>query len=518
MTRFSGYVFDTYDDTDGHVLKSIVESPGRLPPLVKTAARLTEAQINELSDDQFALVLFDGTYKMKKYATVDRGNTILSVLYLIKQAHTMPDELAKTAAHNLTAALDMYDLPIPDELVKLARKSTNLGIPSISERRGPVDPQRLRRQYPELDEEPSDLGGAAGFSKTASHVPGKSQKPFAANAKVHKLQYPEVLEEPKESHDNPQLGRHDAAWDDVTQRTNVEGTPGNNVLELPAFSGKEKIKTANQHLKQLFGSSYEASAAERANVNQLFDTAAQTKQQSWRESPYFDVSGWDPSMPGVPETTAPERTLLDGVYPIDGYDQVKTASTYFDDNWSMLPGRDRHKYCVKLASRMAELGLDVPEKVARYGSTTYAADVDSYVESRRSYVHEEAHPALDTLLEKRAQVSPGVFAEALAEFDRINDLNWYWDSKIPDPWFSTFGPSIEKIAAENWSWDGLGIRVNEEELKQIARNEFKRISANFGESFAKEFSKSPKDVFMSLPEPNKIILARLASDRLATTE
>lgn len=468
MTRLSGYVFDTYDDEDGQVLRTIIENPNHLPHFVKTASRLTEAQINTTPDDQFALVMFDGTTKLKKYATVDSGNTVLSAMYLLKQAHLLPPAAAKTAARNLIEAMELQGLPVPEDLVKMAKS----GLPSVS---------------------------------------GKSQKPYATHTKVHQLQYPEILEEPKESHDNPMLGRFDAAWDDVNQRTNSEGTPGSNFLELPTFTQKEKIKTAGQTFD----------GANRAPdgfpVTALFQNEAQVKQQSWRESPYFDVSGWDPSMAGVPEVSIPERTLLDGQYAIDGYDQVKTASVYFSDNWKDLNFRDRHSYCVKLASRMSELGMQVPDNIARYGSTTYAADVESYVESRRSYVHEEAHPALDMLIEKRAQVTPGVFAEALAEFDYLNDLNWHWDSKIADPWYSTFGPSLEKVAEANWRWEGVGTRISEGDLKELVVNDYDRLVNNFGADFAKEFSKNPKDVFMSLPEPNKIILARLASDRFAGT-
>lgn len=477
MTRLSGYVFDTYDDEDGQVLRTIIENPGQLPPFVKTAARLTEAQISELPDDQFALIMLadttSGPLKLKKYATVDKGNTTLSVLYLLKQASFMPSEMVQATARNLVGALDRHGLQVPEELLKLANKKNTMS-----------------------------LG-----------VSGKSQKPYV-NGKVQQLQYPEILEEPKESHENPQLGRHDAAWSDVNQRTNAEGTPGNNFLELPAFPQKEKIKAASATDIDRWDTSRKSQTWDHS---QLFNQSPQLKQQSWKESPYFDISGWDPSMPGVPDPTPPERTLLDGSYPIDGYDQVKTASVYFNDNWKALGFRDRHTYCVKLAHRMNELGMAIPDNIARYGATTYAADVESYVEARRSYVHEEAHPALDMLLEKRAQISPGVFAEALAEFDRLNDLNWHWDSKVADPWFSTFGPSHEKIAEENWRWDGAGTRICEEDLKDLAKNSYERLVNSFGADFAKEFAKSPKTVFTSLPDPNKLILARFASDRHSGT-
>lgn len=467
MKRLSGYVFDNYDDVDGQVLRSLVENPTHLPPFVKTAARLTPSQVESLPDDQFALILFDGTDKMKKFATVDRGNTTLSVLYLLKQAHLLPPDAVKTAANNLIGALQAHGLSVPTELVKAAESGT-------------------------------------------SSVSGKSQTPYARGAKVQKVQYPEILEEPKESHDNPQLGRTDGAWEDVKERTNAEGTPGSNFMESPMFSQKEKQKIA--------GATFDSSSrAELPGAQAHFYQSAQIKQQSWRESPYYDISGWDPSMAGTDMPASPQRTLLEGSYPIDGYDQVKTASEYFDLNWKDLPPRDRHKYCVKLASRMTELKIPVPEAIARYGSETYAADVESYVEARRSYVHEESHETLDLLLEKRAHVSPGVFAEALSEFDRLNNLNWHWDAQVADPWYSTFGPSMQKLADSNWRYDSTGCRCTEDDLENLARNGYPRLVKSFGADFAKDFAKSPKTFFEALPAPNKLILARLASDRHAGT-
>lgn len=486
MRRLSGFVFDTYDDVDGDVLRSIVEDPGRLPPFVKSAARLSEDQIAQTPDDRFALVLFDGTEKLKKYATVDKGNTTLSVLYLVKQAHLMPRPLVKTAARNLIGALNLHGLPVPEELQKLA---------------GDKD-----------DNEKGEKGPGPEKKNLKTAVPGKStSKPYKPNARVSPINFDELANGPKESHDNPQLGRYDAGREDLNERTNINGTEGSNFMELPAFPQKEKIKTA--------GATFDsASRQQLPGAQNFFNTQAQVKEQSWRESPYFDVSGWDPSMP-IGEERQPERTLLEGSYPIDGYDQVKTASAYFDTNWRDLNFRDRHTYCVKLAARMEELGMEVPEKIARYGSETYAADCDSYVEARRSYVLEDAHDTLDMLIEKRAQVSPGVFAEALAEFDRMNNLNWHWDAQIADPWYSTFGPSIEKVADldQNWRFDAVGCRINDEDLKTFANNRGERLKSYFGDDIAKEFIKNPRKTFEGLTDEKKLFIARLCQDKYETS-
>lgn len=448
MRRLSGHVFDTYDDVDGRVLRSLAPSTDQLPDFVKTAERLTQDQIEKLSDDRFALVMIDEGRKLKKYATVDQGNTALSVLYLLKQAHLLPPDAVKIAASNLVAACHQHGLQVPIQL-KLAAKS-----------------------------------GESGIS-------GKSQKPYAKNAKVSKIDFP-VDGPPSEYTENPRLGQHDAANDDVDQRTNMGGTPGTNFLQVPAFPDKEKVKEAS------------------------FDV--RTREKSWRQLPYIDVSGWDPNAAAAVEATPAQQTLLEGNYPVDGYDQVKTASVYFEENWKQFHPRKRHEYCVKLASRMESLGMEVPEEISRYGSTTYAADADSYVEARRSWVHDEFKPALDMLLEKKAQVRPDTFAEALCEFDDMTGLRWHWDAQVADPWMSTFGPSKEKLAEENWRYNNQGVTISEDDLEALATNGFEQVKKAFGNNFAEEFYKKAKTVFSSLPDPHKLILARMASDRSGAGE
>lgn len=444
MQRLAGLVFDTYDDVGGRVLRLTLPDPSGVPDFVKTARRLTPEQIDRTPDDGFALVMFDGAHKMKKYAMVDKGNTALSVVYLLKQAHLLPPAAIKIAATHLIAACEKYKLDVPMEL-KLA---------------------------------------------AATGVSGKSQSPYAKKAKVSTIQFNDDLGPPKQSRQNPQLGKADDTAE-VKERVNLDSIPGTNVLQVPIFPGREKEKTAG-----------------------ALDVEKRTREQTTR---YVDVTNWDPQAAQVEDHVPPQRTLLGDKYPVDSLEQVKTAAAYFEENWKSFHPRDRHEYCVKLASRMGELGMDAPERVERYGSDTYAADVDSYVQARRGLVSEEFLPAIDVLLEKRAYVSPGTFAEALGEFDKMASLRWLWDSQIPDPYYSTFGRSLEKIAKTEWVWDENGTRIREEDLQDLALNGGELLQKKFGPDFLKEFQKKPKAVFESLPAPNKLVLARMASDPHAGT-
>jgi hypothetical protein len=453
--NFAGIVLDTYDDTNGEVLRELVPDVNDIPDFVKEAHRLTDDQAEKIPDDSFALVLVKEGQKMHKYATVDKGNTALSVAYLLKQAHYLPAKAVKVAASNLIEACTRYGLAVPEQL-KIAA-----------------------------------VTGISGVS-------GKSQQPFLRKALNAEFEH-KVPEPPKESTMNPALGRG-GVEDDVKKRTNMSGTQGENFLVAPPFSTKERLQ--DDHVK---------TAAADAETMALLSNQAETKQRNWRTSPYVDVADWEPGATLQKEAQAPSRTLLRGKYPVDTYAQVKTAEAYFTEYKRQFHPRDRREYCIKLAARMADLGIRPSEAIEKYASSTYGADVDAYIAFRKSHVAEEFHPALDTLLEKQAMVSPETFAEALCEFDETTNLKYEWDSRIPDPWASTFGPSLEKIAADEWIFDENGVRIDEADLQSLSRNNRPALVEAFGEAFADEFAKSPKVFFEALPTPNKLVLARMAS-------
>jgi hypothetical protein len=565
--RRLGYVFDPNDDVDGRVLRSLIPDPSAIPDFIKTAHRLTEEQVEKLSDDHFALVMVDQGQKLKKYACVDKGNTALSVMYLLKQAHLLPSEAVEIAANNLIDACQKYDLVIPMQLKMAAKAGT-------------------------------------------SPVQGKMENAlYRKGAKVNKINFP-IPEGPKESTENPALGKGDIEKD-VRERTNYGGSPGTNFMTTPVFSQKERQKGVDSSLymqknafdfshmsnSQLFdelnknvrnlrpgmstgqkvglglgaagltagaaalgfhahkrmteeavkkglkeknAGRFHGGAVRRripknllgsspTHVRQeilegghkLTKTASEmemrTRERSFRQLPYVDVSNWNPSEASLEDHVPPNETLLNGKYPVDSYDQVKTATIYFAENWKQFHPRDRHTYCVKLAAKLEQLGIEVPENIARYGSTEYAADVDPMTRTRSMLVDETFRPALDTLLEKRAQVTPDIFAEALAEFDQISGLRWHWDAEVADPWKTTFGISMDKLAQKDWSFSERGLRIGLEELNNLARNGHELLCKSFGDDFATQFAKNPKTFFEALPQPNKLVVARMAMDRHSGT-
>lgn len=452
MNKFAGLVIDSNDDVDGELIRSLLPLD-QIPDFVKSAERVDPEKADRIPDDNYALVLMDRGLKMRKYATIDKGNTALSVMYLLKQAHLLPAKAVKIAAQNLIEACDRFKLDIPVQL-KLAAET---GISGLSEAQHPGVREAVNR---------------------------------------------------KSSEDNPELGKGDENKD-VRKRTNMESVAGTNFLETPPFSTKERFSDSR-------GTTIdnEKLAATREDMHSVtFDT----KKKNWRTSPYVDVAEWEPGFDSLQKTASVKETLLRGKYPVDSYEQVKTASAYFKEHETSFVPKDRRTYCVKLASRMNELGIKVPQEIQKYASAGYGDAVASYVNFRKRYVSDDLHPVLDTLLEKQAHVKPETFAIALEAFDRSQYLHQFWDGGLPDPYSSTFGSTMSKIAEEEWRWSENGVHVSEDDLQNIAINGRHLVKKTFGDKFADEFCKSPKTFFEALPMPNKLVLGRLAMDRYSGT-
>jgi hypothetical protein len=114
-----GLILDQHDDLDQSLLKRIF-TQGEMPSLVKQAHILSEDQLAGLPNQAFALrAMQDGRF-FRKFATVDRGTTALSVIYFLENKDHLPEEAQKFAAANLVQACDFHEMQPPKPLVDLA--------------------------------------------------------------------------------------------------------------------------------------------------------------------------------------------------------------------------------------------------------------------------------------------------------------------------------------------------------------------------------------------------------------
>lgn len=197
--------------------------------------------------------------------------------------------------------------------------------------------------------------------------------------------------------------------------------------------------------------------------------------------------------------------LIFGTYPIASFEQVKLASEYFKENWREFEPKQRHEYAVKLASRMQELDLQVPNHLSRYGGEKYASDCELQTLVRKSYVGEENWPILESLVQKIAQVEPETYAEALEVFDKEFQLNKHWDASLSDPYRATF--ALEKKAESAWRYNYRNVYISEENLNQLTYLDLKVL---LGPTAAEKFIYKPKAEFEKLDNDKKYLVARLA--------
>lgn len=249
-------------------------------------------------------------------------------------------------------------------------------------------------------------------------------------------------------------------------------------------------------------------------LSKMEDEAKKAKE---KKASVVDVTGKKPA-PRVVHTRPTDENLYavklaDGSlhYPIDTWDRIKTAEQYFQDERVRMDPEIRRQYAVKLARQAYIMGYPLDRDIVELGALSYHNDghLKHACEMRKAAFPRNSaeHEFLDDLFEKRAQIQPETYAECLKRFDMMNELDRGWDHVILDPWASTFGIKTAAIA-----WEDGADRVTEEELINLARNNYGHLAGNYSSYFALEFSKDPVGVFNSLPDPQKRLLARTAVD------
>ncbi|MHA2334903.1 MAG: hypothetical protein ACXAEU_22940 [Candidatus Hodarchaeales archaeon] len=124
MSGLPNFEIDPYDDNFSSLSEFFSEQ--RAPNFIKTASVMDEKVLQRLPDHAFAVVMLDKGKCLRKYACVDKAHTAVNVLYLIKNAESLPEKARIKAATNLIAACNHFDLDVPPNLNKLAATKKRL--------------------------------------------------------------------------------------------------------------------------------------------------------------------------------------------------------------------------------------------------------------------------------------------------------------------------------------------------------------------------------------------------------
>lgn len=469
MEKLSGLVLDARDDHDGAVLRAIFGAEDQLPDLIKSASAISPELELRLPDEKFALVLVDDGVVLRKFACIDAGNTALSVEYFLKTGHMLPAEAQKTAAVNLATACTWYDIPVPQDLEKVA-----LGLGTLVNM-GMTAPGMARQAKMNLDASQ----GAGHMVVTPAQRQAMLKGAEASGTSVMPMNGPVDLPPPPAKAVIRKVG------------------------SAPGFHGDHGIEGAATPV------------APDDNIDKPTATNAPRLPQSGVLRPHVAVAGKE--APGALTLKSAEAYALPSIsmYPLDGYDQVKAAAQYFDEWHGRLTPDQRREFSVNLVKRAHVLRIPVSDTIEKYAATTYAktAELDAAIEARRNVLTDDTMlDVLDKVASQRPSISPETYSMLLNEFDKLAEIDHLYDRHIPDHVASTFG--VQKTAADSIIVGNDYMTVPQ--LKRLAKVGLSTIKFRFGHELADEFAKDPVGVFNSLPLDQKKAMMRMVSDNGAT--
>ncbi len=464
--RTAGIVLDIYDDAKGLVLRKKTAS-NPIPEKLASSRLLAVEELDALPNRLFALVADNGNHVLRKYAMHDDAHVATSIIYFLECGHLLPDETRSKVAKNLINGCAWYDIDPPEPLVKIALAKTASG-------------REIRLSLAE------DAAMQRGEGPEAGHIFGPLSE-FSNREKTHdkidraleKKDQPEPVVSSKTSNLN---GTEIMPNSGVLRTSNPRPSP-NNKVSLPAKTSAAKVASA-------------------------------TVDDVWLHS--GDLHGLEPK--SVVKTSSYSIFALphEKRYPIDTPELIKRAEGYFDENFKDFSLEDRRVFAQCVVQRADELGIKVAGAMLDYSGNDYGPFIESELVARihsfEGTGHEEVY---NLLLEKKASTDPLVMVEMLKEADADTGADRCYGrpgTGFRDPYRAVYGS--DKLAAEKkeeYSWSAGTDYVSGMQLCELAQRGFKELDEIFGKPFAESFQRDPVGIFASMPDPQKVVLSRLAS-------
>jgi len=142
--------------------------------------------------------------------------------------------------------------------------------------------------------------------------------------------------------------------------------------------------------------------------------------------------------------------------------------------------------------------------IQKFASDHYSPQIDIHIRSRASLLdHRPEHKSMvEKLGSAKKFYTPSQFAQILHGFDKQAGLNRYYGSGLTDPFLATFAsePAVETVKVASKS-------MSDDELQKVVTAKYAQIKNHFGESLADELKKNPSEIFSSLPNDAKEIIA-----------
>jgi hypothetical protein len=479
--QLAGILHDVYDDPHVQVLARISQT-APIHEKVASMELLPPQALQALPDRLFAMVGTVGGELVRKYAMHDEAHMRTSLLYFEQGgASNLPLPTAIKVANNLMVGCGWYGLEPSEDLQKLA----GIGTTAMNTLTGVTGAMDMHSQLGEI---PGKMRAAQDATRAAQ----------LSGMKVGgvELQYSEQ---------------------EVQGMYNNSAPPtGNTILDRALGIGTRKAterKMTRQVEKRsdLVGTSAMPRSGSLPGVP--LDGNAKGDPRTNKVSHVGDIS----AAARIPVYGAPDAVqyALWDQFPLRDADQVKTAAAWLEDNVHDLDVHDRRAMAQNILIRGDELDVKVANAaIAQYSGDEYGDHIGNELFARYTAFdgNPAAQTAYSTLYEKRASFPPAVMVSLLHAADDAHGVDLVWNREVNgfrDPYRAVY----EKSAAEDqFSW-ASGTDYTSGMLLQRLAAEYPGLDSVFDEDLVKSFKKDPVGIFKSLPDPQKVVLARLASQQ-----
>jgi len=240
--------------------------------------------------------------------------------------------------------------------------------------------------------------------------------------------------------------------------------------------------------------------------------------------PKVDVSGKEP--PKFVQTKEAQYYAVPSQrrYPLDGYDQVKMASAYFDEWWKSMEPAMRWEYAQNLTKRASALSIPVSELAEHYGgSRANPTQIKIALDARRTSLTDEGRQEmLDKIASVQHRLDDMTLVAVLTEFDKMAGLEEHWGGDVPDPYFSVFTKTANvdkaKVPGDETLVEG-NESIPARKMVEFVQRHHELLKEKFGDEISSEFVKDPLGIYKSLPRDQKLILLHMANstDEVSTS-
>jgi hypothetical protein len=497
--RTAGVLLDIYDDPEGSVLRETLAGAA-LPAKIASSQLLEWEELNRLPDRLFALVASDGDDVIRKYAMHDAPHLITSLVYFMKQGAFLPDVVRAKVAANLVNACAWYEIDPPDGLVKQALSmgkalvggtlvGTTAATAGVIAKKGTVKRQQgfdaFRRA--QMGEKQA-AGTEVRLSREQDRLlqEGASLPSHVEKALAKRNQQPGQL--------------HKLLEDTGTKKADLNGTE---IMPHGALS-----------------------VSVRTSPNKRVAMPAKTSaavEPGWQHA--GDVTRLEPPVRTKAAKYAHFALPHLERYPIDTPSLLKKAQAYFDEHLVELPLLERRVFAQSLHLRAQELGEKLAGAALDYAGNEYGPHIAAELLMReRSFAGTGHEVVYEALRDKIAEIDPRSMVELLKEADTATGAAQSYGrpgTGFQNPYVAVYGGVKEaaktpKAGADTFTWSDQGAYVTGAMLEALVACNAS-LDSTFGDGFQEQFAKDPVGLFKSLPDPQKLTLARMASDNSGVT-